>query len=159
MNEQTVTKPALAPAGGAAAGEAEVFARLVPLIVEVTGAAESEIAMASVLTADLGAESLDLLDLSFLIEEAFGIRIEADEFEARAKARLAGAAYEEDGYLTPAALAELRRALPEVPPARLGEGLRKMDIPSVLSVAVFVHLIQRKLLAAAEGAGHADGDA
>jgi len=35
--------------------------------------------------------------------------------------------------------------LPEVPPERLSAGLRKMEVPSVLNVAVFVHLIQRKV--------------
>jgi acyl carrier protein len=101
--------------------------------------------MESVLMADLGAESLDLLDLSFLIEERFGITIGSDEFEGPARQRIPDGVYEKDGYLTAAALAELRCALPEVAPDKLSEGLRKMELPSVLPVSVFVHLIQRKL--------------
>ena len=54
-----------------------------PLVREVTGA-RRQIRMESGLMQDLGAESLDLLDLSFLIEETFGVTIEADEFERQA---------------------------------------------------------------------------
>jgi acyl carrier protein len=160
MSHETVTEQAGRAASGAGApSEQEVFERLRPLIVEVTGVGDEEVRMESVLMADLGAESLDLLDLSFLIEEQFAITIEADEFESRAKRRMPEAEYERDGYLTAEALAELRRALPEVPPGLLAEGLRKMELPSVLTVGVFVHLIQRKCAEKSEGAADAARDA
>lgn len=126
--------------------ETEVFEKLLPLIREVTGARADQVAMTSNLMDDLGAESIDLLDLSFLIEEAFGITIEADEFERQASGQIPGGQYERDGYLTPEAIEELKKALPEVPPEKLRRGLKKIEVPSVLNVAVFVHLIQRKCL-------------
>jgi len=122
-----------------------IFRDLVPLIREVTGAREEQVRMDSVLMGDLGAESIDLLDLSFLIEERFGITIEADEFERQARQRIPGDVYEANGYLTEQALEELRKALPEVRPESLRPGLKKIEVPSVLTVGVFVHLIQRKL--------------
>ena len=125
--------------------EAEIFRRLLPLVREVTGAREDQVTMDSNLMVDLGAESIDLLDFSFLIEEAFGITIEADEFERQASQRIPGGQYEREGYLTPEAIEELKKALPEVPPEKLQPGLRKIELPSVLNVAVFVHLIQRKV--------------
>ncbi|UCE47685.1 MAG: hypothetical protein JSW47_19065, partial [Phycisphaerales bacterium] len=120
------------------------FERLTPLIREVTGVREDQIKMDSGLMQDLGAESVDLLDFSFLIEEAFGITIEADEFEQQASKRLKNE-YERDGILTDEALEELRKALPQVPAEYLRPGLKKIEVPGVLNVAVFVHLIQRKL--------------
>lgn len=125
--------------------EQEVFEKLMPLIREVTGARPDQIRMESGLMADLGAESIDLLDLSFLIEETFGVALEADGFEQQTGERLGGDAYEVDGVLTDAALADLREALPEVPAQKLSRGLKKIELPGVLTVAVFVHLIQRKL--------------
>jgi len=125
--------------------ETEVFERLLPLVREVTGARADQVAMTSNLMEDLGAESIDLLDLSFLIEETFGITIEADEFERRASDNIPGGQYELDGYLTPDAIEELKKALPEVPEGKLRPGLKKIEVPSVLNVAVFVHLIQRKV--------------
>ncbi len=137
--------------------EQEILGRLRPLIREVTGAAAEQVRLESVLVADLGAESLDLLDLSFLIEEEFGIAIEANEFERQARRRMGGQAYEEDGYLTEPALAELAKALPELESRHFAPGLRKMDIPALLTVAVFVHLIRRKLAEKAGGQADAHG--
>ena len=125
--------------------ENEVLAKLTPLVREVTGAREDEIMMESNLMEDLGAESLDLLDLSFLVEEAFGITVEADEFEQQARQRMPDSVYDRGGVLTDEALRELKKALPEVPPDRFRPGLKKIEVPMVLNVAVFVHLIQRKL--------------
>ena len=124
--------------------EQEVFEKMVPLVYEVTAVPEDEIKMDSRLMADLGADSIDLLDLSFLIEETFRVTIEADELEQQAKGSIPGGVYEKDGYLTEAALEELRKSMPEVDQRRLSPGLRRMDLPSLLSVAVLVHLVQRK---------------
>jgi acyl carrier protein len=134
--------------------ETEVFQKLLPLVREITGAKPERVTMASNLMDDLGAESIDLLDLSFLIEEAFGIAIEADEFERQASAQITGP-YERDGCLTPEALEKLREAMPEVEPERIRPGLKKVEVPSVLNVAVFVHLIQRKLAGKGQEALHA----
>jgi acyl carrier protein len=125
--------------------EQEVFDKLVPLVQEVTGARAERIHMETGLAEDLGAESLDLLDLTFLIEETFGVELQSDEFERQARARIADGVYERDGLLTEEAIEQLREALPEVPPEKLQFGLAKVALPRVLNVAVFVHLIQRKL--------------
>lgn len=135
--------------------EQEIFEHLKPLLVETLGVAPERIALTSVLVRDLGAESIDLLDLSFRIEERFKVTIEANEIEREARQRLPGGTYEKDGYLTEEALAEIRAAVPELDPARLVKGLRKADLPSLLNVAFFVRLIARKLAAPGKGAAHA----
>ena len=53
------------------------------------------------------------------------------------------------------AVRELKKALPEVPAEYLKPGLKKIELPSVLNVAVFVHLIQRKLEKKNTEASHA----
>ena len=133
----------------------EVLHKLLPLIEEVTAVPQSSISMESGLMQDLGAGSLDLLDLSFLIEDTFGVTLEPDEFTRQAKKRLGEGVYERDGLLTEEALEELRKALPEVPAERLQPPLAAIALPRVLNVAVFVHLIQRKLAEAEGKADHA----
>ena len=133
--------------------EPEIFAELKPLLVEVLGIAPERIQMDSVLVKDLGAESIDLLDLSFRIEEKFKITVEANEIEREAKKRLPGGVYEKDGFLTEEALAEIRKSVPGLDPAKLVKGLRKMELPSLLTVSFFVRLIQRKL--SEKGVAHA----
>jgi acyl carrier protein len=131
--------------------EQEIFKKLVPLVREVTGCREEQITMQSGLMQDLGAESVDLLDFSFLIEEKFGITIEADEFERQAKGQISGGVYEVNGRLTDEALDVLKKALPEVPAEYFKPGMKKIEIPSILNVAVFVHLILSKLEAKSQG--------
>jgi acyl carrier protein len=135
--------------------EQEVLARLLPLIREVTGVRAEQVTTDASLIADLGAESIDLLDLSFLIEETFGVTIESDELERRAVERNPGGEYERDGYLTEEALAQLREALPQIPAEKLQPPMKKIDLPSVLTVGVFVYMIHRKLAAASEEVSHA----
>jgi acyl carrier protein len=132
----------------------EIFEELRPLLVEVLGVAPEKVRLESVLVSDLGAESIDLLDLSFRLEEKFQVRIEANELEREARKRLPGGAYEKDGYLTEAALEEIRKSLPGVDAGKLVKGLRKMDLPALLTVSFFVHLIARKLAAKTEGVAH-----
>ena len=135
--------------------EHEIVEQLKPLLVEVLGVSPEAIRMESVLVADLGAESIDLLDLSFQIEEKFNIAIEANEIEREARKRLPHGVYANDGCLTEEALAEIRRSLPELDASKLVKGLRKVDLPSLLTVSFFVRLIARKLATRAEGATHA----
>jgi len=132
-----------------------IFEKLKLLIVEILGVAPERVRMDSVLVADLGAESIDLLDLSFQIEARFGVTIEANEMEREAKTRLAGGAYEKDGLLTEEALAEIRKSATGLDPAKLQPGLRKLDLPALLTVAFFVHLIAGKLAAKTEVEPHA----
>lgn len=134
--------------------EQDIFEKLLPLVREVTGVRESQIQMESGLMQDLGAESVDLLDLSFLIEESFGVTLEADAFEQQATRQMEGP-YERDGCLTDEAIEALKRALPEIPAAHFKPGLRKVELPGILNVAVFVHLIQRKLQGPSPEVNHA----
>ena len=134
--------------------ENEILERLKPLLTEVLGVAPEKVLPGSVLVADLGAESIDLLDLSFRIEETFNVTIEGNEIELEASKRLPGGVYEKDGRLTDAALAEIRKSVPELDACKLVSGMRKLDLPSLLTVQFFVRLIARKLNEK-EGAVHA----
>lgn len=133
----------------------DIFEELKPLLIESLGVAPERIQRTSVLVADLGAESIDLLDLSFRIEEQFRVTIESNELEREARQRIPGGVYEENGFLTEAALAEIRNAAPELDATRLVKGLRKADLPALLTVEFFVNLIARKLNSKAEGPAHA----
>jgi acyl carrier protein len=133
--------------------ELQIFDKLKPVLVEILGVSPEQVTMESVLARDLGAESIDLLDLSFRIESEFKVTLQANEIEREARQRLPGGVYEEDGFLTEEALAEVRLTAPELDQSKLVKGLRKADLPSLLTVSFFVHLIARKL--AVEGAADA----
>ncbi|MBN2219442.1 MAG: acyl carrier protein [Kosmotogaceae bacterium] len=59
----------------------EVFDRVKTIISEKLGVEEDEIAMDSDLTEDLGADSLDLVDLVMAFEDEFDFKVEDEQIE------------------------------------------------------------------------------
>lgn len=94
---------------------------------------------------DLGADSLDLLDLVFQLERRFAIKISPNGIEKRVREELGQTPLEIDGVYTPQALELLRRGLPEVPPDEIAEGLRTSRLPYLFRVTTFVNLAERLL--------------
>ena len=92
---------------------------------------------------DLGADSLDLLDLVFHLEQRFKVRIAPRGIERAAQERLGAIPIEVEGVYTPQALAELRKALPEVPEDELPDGMRTADLPRRFRVETFVAIVTR----------------
>jgi len=58
---------------------AEVEAGLREILMDSLGVAESEVTPAASLVRDLGAESIDFLDMGFKIQQAFGVNLQAAE--------------------------------------------------------------------------------
>ena len=106
--------------------------------------------------ADLGADSLDLLDLIFQIEQRFKIKISPRGIERAAQAKLGAIPLEIDGVYTPEALAELRQAMPEVPAEELCAGLRAGHLPHLFRVATFARLTAGLMESAECGARNAE---
>ncbi|NTU41490.1 MAG: acyl carrier protein [Nitrospirales bacterium] len=132
----------------------EIFTATRRCIAETTGCREEEISLDSSVIDDIGADSLDLLDLVFRLEQEFGIRITRGEIELKARQTLPETDFEREGLLTPEAKKALKEALPEVDPARVDAISRKNDIPRLLTVRTFVRLVSSKLNG---GAGEAGG--
>jgi acyl carrier protein len=135
--------------------DTEILERLKPLITEIMSVPAERIQWNSVLVRDLGAESIDLLDLSFRIEEVFQVTLEANEIEREARKKMPGGVYEKDGFLTDEALAQIAASAPEIDASRLVKGLRKNDLPALLTVGFFVRLIARKMEAREQEQSHA----
>jgi acyl carrier protein len=129
----------------------QVVERVIREVAESLGIDPADVTPDAGLILDLGADSLDLLDLVFRLEEAFGIQIERGQIEARIKETMGGEPYEVDGVFTPQALELLRRELPEVKPERIREGLRSSEVVRLFTVRTLVRLVERHLPPAQEG--------
>ena len=57
----------------------EVLARVTKLLVQSLGVEEDDVIPSATLQGDLGAESIDYLDIMFLLEREFSIKIERNE--------------------------------------------------------------------------------
>ena len=87
----------------------EVFEKVKETLVEALGVDDDEVTPDASLTADLGAESIDFLDIVFRLEKAFGIKIPRGELFPD---NLNNPEYVQNGKLTPAGLTMLKERMP-----------------------------------------------
>ncbi len=99
------------------------------------------------LMADLGAESIDFLDIMFRLEKEFNIKLPRGEIEQKARGQLSDAEFAVDGRLTDAGLANLRSMLPEVKDTAFRPGLHLREIPTLFTVQTFVRMVDERLVA------------
>jgi acyl carrier protein len=104
------------------------------------GLDDDEVAPDATLIEELGAESLDFLDIVFRLERSFDIKIPRGGVETTARDDMEGE-YEVDGVLTAAGLAKLAEHMPEVPAEEFREGLRLSEIPELFRVATFYNIV------------------
>ncbi len=123
----------------------EIFKGVAASLAEVLEIDAAEIKITDKVVGDLGADSLDLLDLIFHLEQRFKLQINPRDIEREAQAELGEIPYEVEGVYTPEALGKLRTAMPEVPAEELTEGLEAKYLPRVFRVETFVSLVERMM--------------
>lgn len=113
-------------------------------VADVLALDPSKVTPEASLIADLGAESLDFLDLVFRLETEYGVKIPRDGIRLAAQEGLADG-FEKAGVLTDEALERMRILMPEVPAAKLAKGLRTHQIPELFTMESFVRLVAWRL--------------
>lgn len=88
----------------------EVYDKIKEALVDALGVDEDEVTPEATLTGDLGAESIDFLDIVFRLEKAFDIKIPRGELFP--EGMLTDEQYVKDGKFTPAGVDELRKRMP-----------------------------------------------
>jgi acyl carrier protein len=90
----------------------EIFAKVKDILVDALAADEDDVTAQAKLTKDLGAESIDFLDIVFKLEQGFGIKINQGEFFPDDIAK--NPQYVKEGKVTGEGLAALRTRMPHV---------------------------------------------
>ena len=122
-----------------------IFFSVRDCFVEALGVDEEEVTMTALVIDDLGAESLDFLDIAFRLERQFDIKIPRGDIEREAQSSLDGEPYEVDGVLTAQALEKLKDLMPEVDPSAFKPGLSTKEIPQLFTVETFYNLCVKLL--------------
>ncbi len=89
--------------------EAEVFAKVQETLVDALGVDDDEVTSEATLTGDLGAESIDFLDIVFRLEKTFDIKIPRGELFP--ENILNNPEFVQDSKLTEAGLAQLKEKM------------------------------------------------
>jgi acyl carrier protein len=97
---------------------------------------------------DLGAESIDFLDIIFRLERAFKVKIPRGKIVEEARGELAEAQFESSGVVTDAGVARLKLFLNEVPADRFKTPLKTAEIPKLFTVETFCKMVIRQQKAA-----------
>ncbi len=121
--------------------DVKIWAKVRTAFAEALGHDEEEITYDAKVIGDLGAESLDFLDIAFRLERAFDIKIPRGGIERTAQSSMGDEAYEVAGVLTPLALEKLAEAMPEIPREEFREGLRVSEVGNLFRVATFYNLV------------------
>ena len=129
--------------------ENAIYEKVKESVDEALGIDDDEVTPNALLFDDLGAESLDLLDIVFRLEKEFGIKIPRGGIQADALSDEGENLTEEDlvvdGVLTPLGIEKLKTSMPELDPARITEGFRADDIATLFTVQTFVNITKNLL--------------
>src|SRR5476651_1870646 len=88
----------------------EIFKKVQAVLVDALGVDDDEVTGTAVIKDDLGAESIDFLDISFRLEKAFGIKIGKGEMMPENLG--SNPEFVQDDKFTPAGVAELKKRVP-----------------------------------------------
>jgi acyl carrier protein len=91
----------------------EIYAKVKEDLIDALGVDDDEITPEATLMGDLGAESIDFLDIVFRLEKAFSVKIPREELFP-AENILNNSEYVSDGKLTEAGLAQLEASMGHV---------------------------------------------
>lgn len=118
-----------------------IYPKVSKIIADVLVLEEEEVSLSSRLIADLGAESIDFLDLVFQLEKEFGIKIPRGQLEKNARGELSESEFEKNGVITNAGMKALKKYLNEVPEENFTENMKVNEIPMLFTVETFCKLI------------------
>lgn len=123
----------------------EIFQKVRDVLVESLALDEDEVRPDARLTTDLGAESIDFLDIKFQLEQVFGFKIEDGELFPDNVAQ--DTEYVSEGRLTEKGLAALRERLPHADFSDLEADPKITKVPEVFTVDAIVKFCENKLAA------------
>ena len=120
-----------------------VYPTVAKTIADALGSEVDEVKPDASLINDLGAESIDFLDIVFRLERAFKVKIPRGRIIEDARGDLPEASFEHKGVVTDAGLATLRGFLSEVPADRIKVPLKVADVPRLFTLQTFAKLVIR----------------
>jgi acyl carrier protein len=121
----------------------EVFEKIRTALVDALGVDEEDVTPTATLVGDLGAESIDFLDIVFRLEKAFEIKIPRGELFP--EDILTDAKYVRDGKVTEVGLAELRKRMPFANLDNFAKNPAVQDFGNLLTVADMCRFVEGKV--------------
>ncbi len=124
----------------------EIFDKIQEILVDALAVDDDEVTSEATLIGDLGAESIDILDISFKLEQEFGFKIEQGELFPEGITQ--DPDYVEDGKVTEKGLALLKERVPHFNFDDLEADPSVENVAKIFTVDALVTFCEQKLQAA-----------
>jgi acyl carrier protein len=126
-----------------------IFPKVAEAMADALGCDLEQVKLDASLIDDLGAESIDFLDIVFRLERAFKVKIPRGKIVEEARGSLSESEFEKGGQVTEAGVARLKEFLNEVPAERFQTPLLVANIPRLFTTETFCKMVLRQQRAAA----------
>jgi acyl carrier protein len=123
----------------------EIYAKVRDVLVDAMAVDEEDVTPEASLTRDLGAESIDFLDIVFRLEQAFGFKIAQGELFPENVQQ--DPDFVQDGRITTKGIEALRQRLPHADFAVLEKDPQINKVAEIFTVEALVRFVERKLAA------------
>ena len=123
--------------------EEEAFQKVQEVLVEALGVDDEEVTPEAKISADLGAESIDYLDITFRLEKAFDIKIPRGELVP--EQLLNNPEYVQDGKLTPEGLAQLKQRMAHADLTEFERDPEVAKIMDLFTVQTIINYVMSKV--------------
>jgi acyl carrier protein len=121
----------------------EIYDKVQVTLVDALGVDDDEVTRSATLQGDLGAESIDFLDIVFRLERNFGIKIPRGELFP--ENLLADPEWVADGKLTGKGISELKARLPFADLSKFESNPELENIGDLYTVDMLVKYVENKL--------------
>jgi acyl carrier protein len=121
----------------------DIFAKVQTVLVDALGVDDDEVKPGASLVKDLGAESIDFLDIVFQLEKTFGFKVAAGELFPENVAQ--NTTYVKEGLVTPEGLAALKSRLPHVDFSKFEADPKIGKVGELFTVDTLVRFVENKL--------------
>ncbi len=123
----------------------DIFAKVKNVLVEALAVDEDEVTPQASLVKDLGAESIDFLDIVFQLEKAFGFKIAKGELFPENVTQ--DPKFVKDGKVTAEGIATLKARLPHVDFSGFEKNPELTKVGHIFTVDTLVRFVEGKLAA------------
>jgi acyl carrier protein len=124
----------------------EIYAKVSATLVEALNVDEEDVKPTATLQGDLGAESIDFLDIVFRLEREFGIKIPRNELFPESIFQ-GDPDFVQDGRVTAKGLDELRQRMPFADLSKFEQSPEVSHLSDLFTVELITRYIQGKLVA------------
>ena len=123
--------------------EEDIFEKVQASLEDALGVDDDEVTPEATLVGDLGAESIDFLDIVFKLEKAFDIQIPREELSA--EDILTNSQFVQDGAVTAAGMDELKKRMPWADLSSFESDPKVQNFGNLLSVGDLCRYVATKL--------------